>query len=107
MQLDKMHNIVEEWAATSSDTPTTSSKDSAAHPLIACYRMHFNDGTVDSHGRFWTGAMNDPKIQPPQPEGTLLRLDPDPTLQQMLAPAPSPTGLAGTPPTTLFTPPTR
>lgn len=59
----------------------------------ARYRMRFNDGAVDSHGRFWAGAMNDPKIQSPQAEGALFRLDPDLTLHQMLAPVTIPNGI--------------
>lgn len=55
--------------------------------------MRFNDGAVDSHGRFWAGAMNDPKIQSPQAEGALFRLDPDLTLHQMLAPVTIPNGI--------------
>ncbi|KAF3386858.1 Uncharacterized protein F1880_000790 [Penicillium rolfsii] len=55
--------------------------------------MRFNDGAVDSHGRFWAGAMNDPKVQSPQPEGTLFRLDPDLTLHEMLAPVTIPNGM--------------
>lgn len=26
--------------------------------------MRGNDGSVDSHGRFWVGAMNDPLVKP-------------------------------------------
>ncbi|GLI78860.1 rRNA-processing protein cgr1 [Penicillium ochrochloron] len=59
----------------------------------ARHRMRFNDGAVDSHGRFWAGAMNDPKVQSPQPEGTLFRLDPDLTLHEMLAPVTIPNGM--------------
>ena len=55
--------------------------------------MRFNDGAVDSHGRFWAGAMNDPKIQPPGPEGVLLRLDPDLSVHRMLAPVTIPNGI--------------
>jgi sugar lactone lactonase YvrE len=55
--------------------------------------MRFNDGAVDSHGRFWAGAMKDPKVQSPQPEGTLFRLDPDLTLHEMLAPVTIPNGM--------------
>jgi sugar lactone lactonase YvrE len=55
--------------------------------------MRFNDGAVDSHGRFWAGTMNDPKVQSPQPEGILFRLDPDLTLHEMLAPVTIPNGM--------------
>ncbi|KAJ5610588.1 hypothetical protein N7510_007307 [Penicillium lagena] len=56
-------------------------------------RMRFNDGAVDSHGRFWAGAMNDPKIQPPGPEGVLFRLDPDLSVHRMLVPVTIPNGI--------------
>lgn len=55
--------------------------------------MRFNDGAVDSHGRFWAGAMNDPKIQSPGPEGVLFRLDPDLSLHRMLSPVTIPNGI--------------
>ncbi|KAJ5949104.1 hypothetical protein N7454_000688 [Penicillium verhagenii] len=55
--------------------------------------MRFNDGAVDSHGRFWAGAMNDPKIKAPGPEGILFRLDPDLSLHRMLAPVTIPNGI--------------
>lgn len=49
--------------------------------------MRFNDGAVDSHGRFWAGAMNDQKVKPPStdnPEGVLFRLDPDLKLHRVV-----------------------
>ncbi|KAJ5810224.1 uncharacterized protein N7503_002442 [Penicillium pulvis] len=55
--------------------------------------MRFNDGAIDSHGRFWAGAMNDPKIKAPGPEGILFRLDPDLSLHRMLAPVTIPNGI--------------
>lgn len=55
--------------------------------------MRFNDGAVDSHGRFWAGTMNDPKVQSPQAEGTLYRLDPDLSLHEMLTPVTIPNGM--------------
>ncbi|KAJ5622329.1 hypothetical protein N7528_005561 [Penicillium herquei] len=55
--------------------------------------MRFNDGAVDSHGRFWAGAMNDPKIKAPGPEGILFRLDPDLSLHRVLAPVTIPNGI--------------
>ncbi|KAJ5774072.1 hypothetical protein N7457_008968 [Penicillium paradoxum] len=56
-------------------------------------RMRFNDGAIDSHGRFWAGAMNDPKVQKPQAEGVLFRLDPDQSVHRMLAPVTIPNGI--------------
>lgn len=55
--------------------------------------MRFNDGAVDSHGRFWAGAMNDPKIKSPEAEGVLFRLDPDLSLHRMLVPVTIPNGI--------------
>ncbi|KAJ5300931.1 uncharacterized protein N7443_005933 [Penicillium atrosanguineum] len=50
-------------------------------------------GKAESKGRFWAGAMNDPKIQSPGPEGVLFRLDPDLTLHRMLSPVTIPNGI--------------
>lgn len=33
-------------------------------------RMRSNDGAVDSQGRYWVGAMNDPSVTEIGPEGT-------------------------------------
>ncbi|KAJ5130323.1 uncharacterized protein N7515_006362 [Penicillium bovifimosum] len=56
-------------------------------------RMRFNDGAVDSHGRFWAGAMNDPKVKKIEAEGVLFRLDPDQSVHRMLAPVTIPNGI--------------
>ncbi|KAJ5582587.1 hypothetical protein N7535_001207 [Penicillium sp. DV-2018c] len=56
-------------------------------------RMRFNDGAVDSRGRFWAGAMNDPKVKEPEAEGVLFRLDPDQSVHRMLAPVTIPNGM--------------
>ncbi|KAK1142886.1 rRNA-processing protein cgr1 [Aspergillus melleus] len=56
-------------------------------------RMRFNDGAVDSHGRFWAGSMNDPKVQTPVNEGVLFRLDPDMKLHRMLEQVTIPNGI--------------
>jgi len=56
--------------------------------------MRFNDGAVDSHGRFWAGAMNDPKfVAEPTAEGVLFRLDPDLTLHRMIEKVTIPNGI--------------
>lgn len=34
-------------------------------------RMRTNDGAVDSKGRFWVNAVNDPEVTSFGPEGTL------------------------------------
>ncbi|RAH74150.1 SMP-30/gluconolactonase/LRE family protein [Aspergillus aculeatinus CBS 121060] len=61
------------------------------------HRMRFNDGAVDSHGRFWAGAMNDPKIQKPTNEGVLFRLDPDLKLHRMVEQLTIPNGIGWNP----------
>jgi len=47
-------------------------------------RMRFNDGAVDTRGRFWAGAMNDPTVTSPTAEGVVFRLDPDLELHRMI-----------------------
>ena len=49
--------------------------------------MRFNDGAVDSAGRFWAGSMREPG------EGTLYRLDPDRTVHAMVSGVSIPNGL--------------
>ncbi|KAL3436930.1 hypothetical protein BDV09DRAFT_164045 [Aspergillus tetrazonus] len=56
-------------------------------------RMRFNDGAVDSKGRLWAGAMNDPKVQSPINEGVLFRLDPDLKLSRMVEQLTIPNGI--------------
>jgi len=46
--------------------------------------MRFNDGAVDSSGRFWAGTMNDPTVISPSDEGVVFRLDPDLKLHRMI-----------------------
>ena len=55
--------------------------------------MRMNDGAVDSHGRYWAGTMNDPKVQNPSDEGVLFRLDPDMTLHRVIENVTIPNGL--------------
>ena len=52
-----------------------------------------NDGAVDSEGRFWAGAMNDPKIRAPTEEGVLFRLDVDLTLHRIVEKVTIPNGI--------------
>jgi sugar lactone lactonase YvrE len=54
--------------------------------LLTCKlaRMRFNDGAVDSHGRFWAGSCNDDKVVEVKDQGTMFRLDPDGTLHRMV-----------------------
>lgn len=56
-------------------------------------RMRFNDGAVDSRGRFWAGAMNDPKVQEPSDEGVLFRLDPDLKVHRVIESMTIPNGI--------------
>ena len=55
--------------------------------------MRFNDGAVDSSGRLWAGAMNDPEIQEPTEEGVLFRLDPGLKLHRMIENVSIPNGV--------------
>ena len=57
--------------------------------------MRFNDGVVDSKGRFWAGAMNDDKVtgQEPTDEGALFRLKSDLTLDRILEKVTTPNGM--------------
>ena len=63
--------------------------------------MRFNDGSIDSHGRFWAGTMNDPLVvSSPKPEGYLFRLDPTkpkPTLRRIIANVTIPNGTGWSP----------
>lgn len=63
-----------------------------AHYSHFC-RMRFNDGAVDSRGRFWAGAMNDPKVVEPIDEGAMFRLDPDLKLHRILEKMVIPNGI--------------
>jgi sugar lactone lactonase YvrE len=45
--------------------------------------MRSNDGNVDTQGRFWVEAFDDPEIGEIKDEGTLFRLDHDGTLRTM------------------------
>src|SRR5690348_17914727 len=47
--------------------------------------MRFNDGAVDSQGRFWTGSMTDPEVTIDfKPEGSLYRMDSDLSVHAMI-----------------------
>ena len=60
--------------------------------------MRLNDGVVDHEGRYWAGAMNDPKVKaPPTDEGVLFRLDPDMTLHRMIENVSIPNGICFSP----------
>lgn len=55
--------------------------------------MRLNDGVVDHEGRYWAGAMNDPKVTDPTNEGVLFRLDPDLSLHRMIEKVTIPNGM--------------
>jgi len=55
--------------------------------------MRLNDGAVDSEGRFWAGAMNDPLVKEPTNEGVLFRLDPDLKLHRIMSDLTIPNGI--------------
>ncbi|KAH8700969.1 hypothetical protein BGW36DRAFT_138824 [Talaromyces proteolyticus] len=58
--------------------------------------MRANDGGVDSQGRFWVGAMNDPAVTNGKfdPVGTLFRLDIDGSFHRMLENVTIPNGIS-------------
>ena len=58
--------------------------------------MRLNDGAVDSSGRYWAGAMNDPKVTNFSDEGVLFRLDPDLKLHRMIENVTIPNGIGWT-----------
>ena len=58
--------------------------------------MRLNDGAVDSKGRYWAGAMNDPKVTNSTDEGVLFRLDPDLKLHRMAENVTIPNGIGWT-----------
>ncbi|KAJ9293402.1 hypothetical protein DTO271G3_7898 [Paecilomyces variotii] len=47
-------------------------------------RMRANDGAIDSQGRFWVSAFNDPSITKLEPVGVLFRLDTDGSFHRMV-----------------------
>ncbi|MCJ1351529.1 MAG: hypothetical protein MMC33_001513 [Icmadophila ericetorum] len=56
-------------------------------------RMRFDDGAVDSQGRVWGGAMNDPMSTDVTDEAVLFRLDPNMSLHRILEKLTIPNGL--------------
>ncbi|KAA8894888.1 regucalcin like protein [Sphaerosporella brunnea] len=60
-------------------------------------RMRFNDGAVDSRGRFWAGTMNDFHVEELKAEGTVFRLDPDLSLHRMIENVSIPNGIGWSP----------
>ena len=73
-------------------------KQNLRSPRITCRltrsgRMRCNDGAVDRAGRFWVGAMNDPKISTLTNEGVLFRLDSDMTLHRVIENVTIPNGI--------------
>ena len=55
--------------------------------------MRFNDGAVDSRGRFWAGAMSDPMMTEIVTEGVLFRLDLDLKLHRTIQGVGIPNGI--------------
>lgn len=61
------------------------------------HRCRSNDGSVDSSGRFFVGAMNDQATTPKfTDEGVLFRLDPDLSLHRMKEGVTIPNGMSWT-----------
>jgi sugar lactone lactonase YvrE len=56
--------------------------------------MRSNDGAVDSAGRFWLGAMNDPEEAKVTNEGVLFRLDTDGSFHRILEAVSIPNGIS-------------
>ncbi|MCJ1484321.1 hypothetical protein MMC06_004490 [Schaereria dolodes] len=55
--------------------------------------MRLNDGAVDTQGRYWAGAMNDPLVTDPTDEGVVFRLDPDMKLHRVIEKVTVPNGI--------------
>ncbi len=67
------------------------------NPEVSRPHLRFNDGAVDSRGRFWAGSMGGPE------EGVLYRLDPDGSVYAMLSDIGVPNGIGWSPDdTTLY-----
>ncbi|KAI5803799.1 hypothetical protein EDC01DRAFT_611716 [Geopyxis carbonaria] len=67
---------------------------------IMAEKMRFNDGAVDSRGRFWAGTMNDWVSRPDTDDqliGCVFRLDPDMTLHRMIENVSIPNGMGWSP----------
>jgi len=64
-------------------------------PLAAQSGKRFNDGGIDSRGRFWAGTMD--RHEPRTPTGVLYRFDPDGSVHPMDAGFTIPNGLAWSP----------
>lgn len=56
-------------------------------------RMRFNDGHVDTHGRFWAGSMNDFHVEDLQTEGAIYRLDTDLSVHRVIEGISIPNGM--------------
>ncbi len=67
-----------------------------ANPEADRAHMRFNDGAVDSSGRFWAGSMGGPG------EGTLYRLDPDGSVHAMVPDVSTPNGIGWSPDNTIM-----
>ena len=61
--------------------PQTRALDFITNPETDRPQNRFNDGAVDSQGRFWAGTMNGD--EPEAPDGCLYRLDPDGSVHKM------------------------
>lgn len=58
--------------------------------------MRSNDGAVDTSGRFWVEAFDDPELTDLTDEGVVFRLDPDGTLKQVYEKIVIPNGITWT-----------
>ncbi|PGH12492.1 hypothetical protein AJ79_04236 [Helicocarpus griseus UAMH5409] len=67
-------------------------QDQQLTPLMSS-RIRFNDGAIDSRGRFWAGSMTDLKVAELTNDGILYRLDPDQSLHKMIEKMEIPNGM--------------
>ena len=76
--------------------PASGAKQCIATPESHLEGNRFNDGTTDSHGRFWAGTMRDDGA-PPERRGSFYRLDPDHSVSRHLDLVHTTNGLAFSP----------
>lgn len=76
--------------------PLSATLQPIANPEASRPHLRFNDGAVDSKGRFWAGSMGKAE------EGVLYRLDPDGSVHTMLSELGVPNGIGWSPDDTIM-----
>ena len=76
--------------------PSSATLQPIANPEASRPHLRFNDGAVDSKGRFWAGSMGKAE------EGALYRLDPDGSVHTMLSELGVPNGIGWSPDDTIM-----